>query len=134
MNDTVGKFCDSVHERLETLQGRLESLKLNIGTTCHLLQEKLVEVRKNNEDRKQAVAETRIKLELWIRESRFEAKHSDDRENTNREIPNLSERARTAEDCVAAAIMLAEASIDAAELMILEAIAAGRDAEAVASD
>ena len=34
MNDTVGKFCDSVHERLETLQGRLESLKSNIGTTA----------------------------------------------------------------------------------------------------
>ena len=134
MNDTVGKFCDSVHERLETLQGRLESLKLNIGTTCHLLQEKLVEVRSNHEDRQLVVDEARIKLERWIRESRFEAKHSEDRENTNREIPNLSERARTAEGCVAAAIMLAEASIDDAELTILEAIAAGRDAEAVTSD
>lgn len=41
MNDVVAKFCDNVHEKLETLQGRLESLKLNIGATYHLLHEKL---------------------------------------------------------------------------------------------
>ncbi len=133
MIDTVDMLCNSVHEKLETLQGRLESLKLNIGTTCHMLQEKLVAVRKNSEDRKPAVADARIKLELWIQENRYEAKHSGDRENAYREIPNLSERARTAEGCVAAAVLLAEASIDDAELMILEAIAAGRDAEAIAS-
>ena len=133
MNDTVGKFCNSVHVRLETLQGRMKSLKLNIGTTCHMLQEKLVEVRKNSEERKLAVAEARIKLELWIRENRSEAKHSGDRESAYRELPNLSERARSAEGCVAAAVLLAEASIDDAELMILEAIAAGRDAEAESS-
>jgi len=133
MIDTVDMLCNSVHEKLETLQGRLESLKLNIGTTCHMLQEKLVEVRKKSEDRKPAVAEARIKLELWIRENRSEAKHSGDRESAYREIPNLSERARTAEGCVAAVVMLAEASIDDAELMILEAIAAGRNAESESS-
>ena len=45
MSDKVSKFCDSVHEKLETLQGRMDSLKLNIGTTWHSLQEKLDEVR-----------------------------------------------------------------------------------------
>ena len=89
MTDTVDMLCNSVHEKLETLQGRLESLKLNIGTTCHMLQEKLVEVRKKSEDKKPAVAEARIKLELWIRENRS------GKTDPRRSIPAIA-RARTA--------------------------------------
>jgi tellurite resistance protein len=99
-----------------------------------LLQEKLVEVRSKNEERQMVVDEAGIKLSRSIRENRCERVRLIDRRNTDQEIPNLSERAKAAEDCVAAAMMLAEASIDDAELMILEAIAAGRDAESVTSD
>jgi hypothetical protein len=131
MKDAVAGFCVSVHEKLETLQGRMESLKLNIGTTYHLLHEKIVEARTASEVRELPVNEARALLEQWIRETRAESKSRIDHGITNQESRYLSERANRAERCVEVALMLAEASIDDAELMILEAIAARRDAEAV---
>jgi hypothetical protein len=131
MNDVVAKFCDNVHEKLETLQGRLDSLKLNIGATYHLLHEKVVEIRKAGEVRQLPMAEARASLEQWIQETRAEAKNRVERGIRNHEVQYLSERATRAEHCVEVAIMLAEASIDDAEWMILEAIAARLEAEAV---
>ena len=131
MMDVVARFCVNVHEKLETLQGRMESLKLNIGATYHLLHEKIVEVRNTSAARQLPVNEARATLEQWIRETSAEAKNRIDSGIRNHEIQYLSERAIRAERCVEAALMLAEASIDDAEWMILEAIAARRDAEAV---
>ena len=134
MKDAVARFCVNVHEKLETLQGRMESLKLNIGATCHLLHEKIVEVRNTSEVRQLGVTEARAELEQWIRETRAEEKSRIDHEIRNHEIQYLSERAMRAERCVEAALLIAEASIDDAEWMILEAIAARRDAEAATID
>ena len=50
-DDVITRFCDNVHEKLETLQGRLESLKLNIGATYHLLHEKIVPQIQQDKDR-----------------------------------------------------------------------------------
>lgn len=130
-DDAVARFCVSVHEKLETLQGRMESLKLNIGATSHLLYEKVVEVRSASEVRQLPLNEARTSLEQWILELRAESKNRIDQGIRNNEKQYLSDRAKEAEGCVELALMLAEASIDDAEWMILEAIAARRDAEAV---
>jgi hypothetical protein len=131
MNDVVAKFCDNVHEKLESLQGRLDSLKLNIGATYHLLHEKVVEIRKAREVRELPMHEARASLEQWIQETRAEAKNRVEPGIRNYEVQYLSERASRAEACVQISLMLAEASIDDAEWMILEAIAARLEAEAV---
>ena len=131
MSDRVKRFCDSIHEKLETLAGRMESLKVNVGSTSHSLQEKLDELRHKGEATKQAVAEARTNLELWVREKNAEGKGLIDRWVENRETQKLAARAQKAEDCAGNAIEIAQASIDDAERMILEAIAARRDAEAV---
>ena len=131
MSDKVSKFCDSVHEKLESLEGRMDSLKLNIGTTWHSLQEKLDEVRDKGEAAKQAVTEARTKLEQWVEEKEAEAKGTIDQWIENRETQKLAVRAQKAEDCAWIAIEIAQASIDDAERMVLEAIAAKLDAEAV---
>ncbi len=131
MNDDVDRFCTSVHEKLETLQGRMETLKLNIGATSHLLQEKVVEERNAREVRQLTVNEARTSLEQWTLKLTAESKTRIDQEIRNHETQYLTERAQVAERCVELALMLAEASIDDAEWMILEAIAARRDAEAV---
>lgn len=131
MCDQVSRFCDGVHERLETVQGRMDSLKLNIGSTWHLLQEKLDEVRRTDEAAKQATAEARSKLELWFQEQEFEAKGMIDQWVENRETQKLAARAQQAEDCAGIAIDIARASIDDVERMVLEAVAARQDAESV---
>ena len=131
MSDKVRKFCDGVHEKLESLTGRMDSLKLNLGTSWHSLQAKLDEVRHKGDATKQVVAESRAKLEQWMTEKNAEVKGVIDRWVENREMERLVARAQKAEDSAVMAIMIAEASIDDAERMILEAIAARLDAEAV---
>ena len=131
MSDKVSKFCASVHGKLETLEGRMDSLKLNVGSTWHFLQEKLDEVRHKGEATKQAVAEARANLEQWVTEKKAEAKGTIDQWVNNRETQKLTARAQKAEDCAGIAIEIAQASIDDAERMVLEAIVARRDAEAV---
>ena len=131
MSDKVRKFCDGVHEKLETLSGRMDSLKSNLGTTWHSLQTKLDEVRHKGDATKQVVAESRAKLEQWITAKDAEVKGAIDKWVEDRETEKLVARAQKAEDSAVLAIMIAEASIDDAERMILEAIAARLDAEAV---
>jgi hypothetical protein len=133
VSDEVSKFCDDVQGKLENLEGRMDTLKRNIGTTWHSLQEKLDEVRLKGEAVKQAVAEARANLEQWIIEKKAEGKGTIDHWVEDRETQKLAARAQKAEDCAAIAIVIAEASIDDAERMILEAISARRDAEAVVS-
>lgn len=134
MKDKVREFCESVHAKLETLESRMESLKLNIGTTWHSLQEKLNEVRQQHEASRQPLTDARTRLELWFDENKDESKNTIDQWVTNRDVPQLAERAQRAEDCAWIAIRIAQASIDDAERMILEAISAKLDAEAVAQD
>jgi hypothetical protein len=131
MSDKVIKFCDSVHEKLGSLEGRMDSLKLNVGTTWHSLQEKLDEVRHAGEARKQAVTQARASLEKWLREKEAEQQSTVDRWVENRETQKLAARAQKAEDCAGSAIEIAQASIDDAERMVLESIVARRSAEAV---
>ena len=132
MTDEVTRFCQSVHEKLEALEGRMDSLKLNIGTTWHSLQEKLSEARRKGATSQQAIREARTTLERWINENKAETKSTIDQRVTNRDTEALVARAQQAEECAWAAIMIAQASIDDAERMILEAISAKLDAAAVA--
>ena len=131
MSDKVIMFCDSVHEKLSMLEGRMDSLRSNAGSTWHSLQEKLSEVRHKGEATKQAVTEARTNLEQWVKEKKAEAKSTIDEWVENGETQKLAARAQKAEDCAGIAIEIARASIDDAERMVLEAIAARRDADAV---
>ena len=129
--DEVREFCESVHSKLETLDGRMDSLKLNIGTTWHSLQEKLKEVRQRHETSRQPLTDARTSLELWFDENKDESKSTIDQWVMNRDTQQLAARAQKAEECAWTAIKIAEASIDDAERMILEAISAKLDVEAV---
>lgn len=133
-NDKVRKFCESVHGKLETLEGRLDSLKLNIGTTWHYAQEKLKEVRQRHETSRQPLTDARNSLELWFDENKAESKSTIDQWIRSRDTQQLAARAQKAEECAWTAIKIAQASVDDAERMILEAISAKLDAEAVAKD
>ncbi len=131
MSDNVSKFCDGIHEQLEALQGRMEVLKANIGTTWHSLHEKLAEVRDKQEATRQVITDARIRLEQWEQNQQGELKSTIDQWVKRRESQMLVARAEQAESCAALALMLARASIDDAERMILEAVAARQDADAL---
>lgn len=131
MNAKVREFCENVHAKLETIEGRMESLKLNIGTTWHSHQEKLSEVRQRHEMSKQPLTDARAMVERWFDDNKAESKEMIDQWVSNSDTQQLAARAQRAEECAWTAIRIAQASIDDAERMILEAISAKLDAEAV---
>lgn len=131
MSHEVGRFCDSVHEKLETLQSRMDSLKLNIGATWHALQTKLDEARRKCATTRKEIAEARTNLAAWVNAKDAETKSTVTQWIEKRETQKLAARAKRADDRACTAIMVAQASIDDAELLILEAIAAKLDTEAV---
>lgn len=130
MSDSVNGFCDGIHEQLEALEGRMDALKANIGTTWHSLHEKLDEVRRRDIETRPVVMEARNRLQQWIQERGAEVPGMIEQSVKSHETGQLAERAGRAEEFAGIAIMLARASIDDAERMILEAIAARLDADA----
>ncbi|MFO0820534.1 MAG: hypothetical protein U1A77_21485 [Pirellulales bacterium] len=133
MSDNVNRFCVNVHEKLESLQSRMDGLKLNIGSSWHLLQERLGEMRLRGKSRQIAVAEARGRLEQWFRENESESRGTVEHETGHREALRAA-RASKAEESAWIAIMLAEASIDDVERMVLEVIAAQGEAETVTNE
>jgi len=109
----------------------MESLKLNIGTNWHLLQEKLTDVRQRAEAAIPAVNDARLQIEQWLQQKSGEAKSTVDHWVERGASDCLNKRAELAEVAAMLAIRVAESGIDDAERMILEAIAARREAEAV---
>jgi len=110
----------------------MDSLKLNIGTNWHLLQQKLTDVRQRAEAAMPAVNDARLHIEQWLHQKSGEAKSTVDHWVERGASDCLNKRAELAEWAAILAIRVAESGIDDAERMILEAIAARRDAEAVA--
>ncbi len=131
MSDSVREFCDGIHEQLESLQSRMDVLKANIGSSWSSLQEKLIEVRAKNEATRLEAAKARVRLEQWAQHQMSEAKDTIHCWIANHETSLLTRRAEAAEECAKTALLLAQASIDDTERMILEAIAARLDADAV---
>ena len=134
MSDKVRTFCNRVQVKLTTLDSRINSLSLNSGPTCHFLQEKLDESRARGEAQQHVIDHAGIRLEQWCDDKRLETRHTIEQWRQNGETRKFSERAQRAEDHAGYAMQLAEAGIDAAERMILEAISARLDAESVRGD
>jgi exonuclease VII large subunit len=129
MSDNVRTFCNVIHEKLSSLESRMEMLKLNTGMTWHHLQEKLDEVRARGDGHRQNIDEARAKLEKWFDDNQSELNNTIETWKKQREARKLDERAQQAEDHAVLSIEVAEASIDEAERMILEAISARLDAD-----
>lgn len=134
MTDDVIGFCESVDSNLEALQGRVESLKLNIGTTSCQMHAKLAELSHRNEGAQHSVTQARRQLEEWFKLKESESQSTIARWVQNHETGKLAARAGQAEECTASAFAIAQASIDTVERLVLEAIVARRDAEAVTVD
>lgn len=124
MSDKARTFCNTVHNKLATLDSRVRAMTLTAGPS---LQMKPDEVR-DREASRQAIQQARDKLQQWCRERESEKQSTITAWRQARESKKLGDRAQRAEDHAAYAIQLVEASIDEAERMILEAVSARLDA------
>jgi hypothetical protein len=133
MSERVDKFCDSLRERLNALEGRIQSVKTNVqalpAKAEKALRETLDDVRTKLQAQKERVEKARLDLKARADQKIAETKEAINEWKAKREVRKLNARAERAEAYAEAAIFLALASIDEAEEAVLDAVAARKDAD-----
>lgn len=135
MSDRINKFCTSLQNHLNALEERAISLKASLQAAPRqadeALRKKLDQAARKVESQKQAVVRAKNNVQNWFEQKKVEAQATVDEWKSNHEAKKLAHRADRAEEYAAAAMLMAQASIDEAEHAVLEAIAARLDADAV---
>ena len=134
MSERVDKFCDGLRERLNALEGRLQSVKADMqvlpAKAEKALREKLDEARTKLLAQKERVEKARLDLKARADQKMAETVEAINEWKAKREVRKLNARAERAEAYAQAAMVLALASIDEVEVAILDAVAARKDADA----
>jgi ABC-type transporter Mla subunit MlaD len=131
----VDQFCDKLRDRLDTIEGRLQTVKKNIkgmpAQTEKALREKLEEARSKLQAQKSRIEQTRANLEAGAKQRMAETKEVVSEWKAKHETEKLNARANRAERYAADAFDNAAASIDESEEAILWAELARMDAFAM---
>jgi DNA anti-recombination protein RmuC len=134
MSEKVDQFCDTLRDRLNALDGRLQSVKANLQVLAEEaeagLRAKLDEARTKLQAQKERIQETRANLKARAQQMVAETREAVSKWKAKGETRRLIARADLAEAYAADAIAHALASIDEAEEAILEALVARIDADA----
>jgi pantothenate synthetase len=107
-----------------------DALRTAPGEAADTLQAKLEQARQKLEARQEEVQDLREKAAQWLTAKKAEAKATIDEWVASREKDRLEARATRAAEYAAAAVVLAAAAIDEAEVATLEAVQARLLAEA----
>jgi hypothetical protein len=134
MSAKVDQFCDGLRERLNAIEGRIQSVKTSMhdlpAKAEKAVREKLDQARIKLQSQKERVEKARIDLKGRTEQKVAEAKEAINEWKAKREVRKLNARAERAEAYAEAAMVVALASIDEAEEAVLEAAAARMDADA----
>jgi hypothetical protein len=134
MSAKVDQFCDKLRDRLDAVEGRLESFKTNVQALPEqaekALRDKLDEARNRLQARKERLEQTRANLKARAQQKMAETKEAVGEWKAKRETRKLTAREDRAEAEAADAIDYAVGCIDEAEEAILEAVVARIDADA----
>jgi hypothetical protein len=134
MSARVDQFCDGLRDRLNTVEGRIQSVKTNVqalpGQGETAVRDKLSAVQNKLHTQKEQIEETKAKIKAQAQAKVDETKEAITLWKARRETRKLNARADRAENYAADAIDFAMASIDEAEEAILEAAVARIDADA----
>lgn len=133
MSARVDQFCDNLRDRLNTMEGRFNSLKANVQAVPkradQAVRGKLDEARRKLGAQKQHVEQACTTLKTRAHEKVTESEDAVHEWKAKREARKLGARADRAESYAAAAIDHAAASLDEADQAILDAIEARLDAD-----
>jgi small-conductance mechanosensitive channel len=135
MSAKVDQFCDKLRDRLNAIEGWVESVKADAksraGQAEKALREKLAEARARLQGQKERVEQAGARLKAWAEQKVVETREVIDEWKAGHEARKLAARADRAEAYAADAVACALTSLDEAEAAILEALVARREADAV---
>ena len=133
MSAKVDQFCGNMRDRLNTVEGRLTSLKTSIQAMPKqaekAVREKLDEAHLNIRSEMEHFEKTRVNLEAHAREKLTETREAISEWKAKRETQVLNARADRSEANAADAIDNAAFAIKEAEEAILDAVVARHDAD-----
>jgi chromosome segregation ATPase len=134
MSTKVDQLCNQLRDRVNTIEGRFQSVKTNMkalpAQAEKALQDKLEEVRTKVQAQKERIEKTRANLEAQAKQKVAETKEAISEWKAKHETRKLNARADRAETYATDALDSAAASIDEAEEAILYAAVARLDADA----
>jgi len=134
MSVKVDQFCDKLRDRLNALEGQMQSVKTSVkdvpAKAEKAVREKLHQARTKLEAQKERVEKARVELKARADQKVAEVKEAINEWKAKHEVRKLNARAERSEAYADAAMVLALASIDEAEEAALEAVAARMDADA----
>jgi exonuclease VII large subunit len=135
MSERVDQFCNKLRDRLNTIEGRLQSVKTNVDALPakaeKALRQKLDETQTKLQSQKERVEKARVDLKTRAEQKVAETKEAINEWKAKHETRKLNARAERAEAYAEAAVVNALASIDEAEEAFLDAVAARMDADEV---
>ena len=128
MSAKVDQFCDQLRDRLDTIEGRLQSVKTSIKSlptqADKALRDKLDEARTRVQAQKERVEQTRANLKTQAQQQMAETEAAVSKLLATGETRRLNARADQAETDAAVAIDHAVASMGEVEEAILDAAVA----------
>lgn len=135
MNQKIDNLRTNLQTKLDEIASQVEkvkgSLKVASKEAEETIKSKMNDTKAKLESKKQEIADSKAKLEERIQTKKSEVASQIADWKTKREQDKLVARANRAEEYAAAAILLALAAIDEAEVATLEAVAARMDADEV---
>ena len=137
MSERVDRFCNTLRDRLNAVEARLENAKATVealpGKAERAVRDGLDEVRTEVEARKGRAEKARANLKAWGERKKAETRAAIEQWKQKGEVKMLSARADDAEAYAEDAILIALATMEEAEAAIFEAVGARMDAEAASS-
>ena len=137
MSTKMDQFYDNLRDGLDTVEGRLKSVRTNMQTLREqgekALREKLDGAGRKLQVQKERVDQTRANLKARAKQKMHDTKETVSEWKAKRETRKLNARADRAEAYAVDAIDYAAAAIDEAEEAILAAMVARLDADAAQS-
>ena len=138
MSERIDRFCDNLRGQLNTVEDRLGQVKSSLSAvredTEATLRSKIEQVKASWDAGQQEVEAARDKLKARIEERGAETQAQIEEWRSKREKEKLQRRAESAENYAAAAMVVSMATVQEAEISMLEAVEARRLADEAAGE
>ena len=133
MSERIDQFRDNLRGRLADVDNRLRDFKEGLDSAKADIDDQLEKAKAEFDARKREATEAHERIKSMVEEKKTQTEAKVQAWIREREVEKMEARARLAEDYAAEQILLATATIEEAEVAMLEALAARVEADEIAA-